>query len=187
MALLQSQANQIARLNKLRLRAFADTLQNQYENPNIYLNLTYEEKIEECIARQEEYQKQSRFNRLIKGANLSDKLTLNEIANTPSPGLTPDQLQLLTSKSWIEQPKTIIIQGACGVGKTCLSSAIGISACAWGYKVQSIRFSDLIEELVSLKFEDRQKLEGRLNKINVLIIEDLGLQQVPTENEVDFF
>ena len=186
--MMQQQRDLLIKLRELRLNGFAEMLETQFNNPDIYVESTFEERLNLCLDEQEAYVKNRRYANLIKKAKLKDKLSLNDIMKAPSPGLSKEQLKVPASNTWITNPQNIIIQGACGVGKTALCCAIGFNACKVQMGTYYYRTSDLLEELESLTaYTAKMKLIKKLSAAKVLILDDFGTTRPSVNSLTSFF
>ena len=109
----------LKRIRQLKLYGFADALENQFANENLYFNSSYYERIEMCIQRQEEYAKNRRFNNLLKAARFKSALEFTDISKTPSEGITTSQLRDLSENSWLSPCRNIVITGAVRYWQDC--------------------------------------------------------------------
>lgn len=182
--LLPSQEKLKSELCKQKLFGFAECYEEQCINPNLYQNLSFEERLNACLIRQEEYEKKKKCERLIKNANFKETLTINEIAKSPSKGLTDELLKIFSGTSWIEKGKNIAITGGCGVGKTTLACAIGRTLASHGISVLYYSTSDILIYIESAKDHlTRTRTYKKFAQIKVLIWDDFGLHGKYSDDE----
>src|ERR1700730_14900305 len=84
-------------------------------------------------------------------------------------------MALATGDSWLEKGATILIFGPPGVGKSHLGSAIGHALIDAGYRVLSMRTSEMVQRLQAA----RQSLQlprviAKLDRFDLLILDDLS-------------
>ncbi len=84
---------------------------------------------------------------------------------------------------YIHKKENIIITGPTGAGKSYVASALGHQACINGYKVMYFNISKLFSKLKMLKADGSDIKEiAKIEKHDLLILDDFGLQQLDTEN-----
>ena len=85
------------------------------------------------------------------------------------------ELSWLTECRFVEAKQNLILLGHPGTGKTHFATALGLEACARGYKVLFKRMAVLVEELTAA-FEAGQlaKLKRRLEMSDLLVIDEWG-------------
>ena len=87
--------------------------------------------------------------------------------------------------SWIEKKQNIIIEGPTGVGKSFIGSALGYQACMYGFKTLYYNATKLFSRLKLLKADGSYaKALKRIEKTDVLIIDDFGIQHLDTQNRL---
>ena len=80
----------------------------------------------------------------------------------------------------------MLITGPTGVGETGLACALAHKGCREGYSAQYIRLTRLLRELTIAKGDGRYvKLLANLAKVDVLILDDLGLMKLNAANRRD--
>ena len=80
----------------------------------------------------------------------------------------------LASCDFIKQRQNIVMIGNPGSGKTHLSIALDMNACEAGYRVKFYTAVNLAAELAeAVQMNRLSKLEKRLSKIDLLIIDEL--------------
>jgi DNA replication protein DnaC len=83
--------------------------------------------------------------------------------------------QQLAGGKWIEEHRSLVIVGPCGVGKSWLACALGQKACRDDRSVLYKRFPRLFAELELGRGDGRYpRLFRALTKVNLLILDDWG-------------
>jgi DNA replication protein DnaC len=84
-------------------------------------------------------------------------------------------------------PRNVLITGPTGVGKTFLATAIGEYACRQGFTCSFTGISVLIEKWQMARSDGTYlKYRDKLNKVDLVIIDDVGLKRLPSEAVQDF-
>jgi len=176
----------LARLRDLRLGGMAQALERQQEQLGTYDGLAFTERLgllveQECIER--EHRKQER---LIRQARFKLRATVQDIDYQHSRNIKQAQIARLAQGEWIDRAQNLLITGPCGSGKTYLACALGHNACLQGYSVRYYRLSRLLLEMTQAKADGSyQKLLVRLAKIQVVLIDDWGLEKLTTAHRND--
>ena len=176
----------LARLRDLRLGAMAQALERQQEQVGTYDGLAFTERLgllveQECLER--EHRKQER---LIRQARFKLRATVQNIDYQHSRNIKQAQIARLAQGEWIERGQNLLITGPCGSGKTYLACALGHNACLQGYSVRYYRLSRLLLEMTQAKADGSyRKLLVRLAKIQVVLIDDWGLEKLTTAHRND--
>lgn len=85
------------------------------------------------------------------------------------------ELSWLTECRFIEAKQNLILLGHPGTGKTHFATAIGMQACARGYKVLFKRMAALVEDLTAAHEAGQlPKLKRRLDACDLLVIDEWG-------------
>lgn len=93
----------------------------------------------------------------------------------------------LSSGEYIKSGTTVLICGATGTVKSFLACALGNKACRLGYKVAYYTMRKLMDVIRVARIEGKdQKLLGRLNKMDVLIIDDFEMKPIDGQQQNDF-
>ncbi len=92
----------------------------------------------------------------------------------------------LAGCDFIRKKENIIITGATGAGKSYLASALGHQACSAGFKVLYYNIAKLFTKLKMLKADATDiKEKEKIEKHDLLILDDFGLQRLDTENRLN--
>lgn len=170
-----AQADMLKRIRQLRLLGFAESLENQFRNQELFFSSGFEERLNMCIDAQEKYAEQRRFYNLLKAAKFKSTLELTDLSTAPSPGITAAQMRDLSDSGWLNPCRNIVISGQCGTGKTALACALGINLCKQGRSVLYYRTSELLDELSNKAYDAKTRLITKVSKVNVLILDDFGI------------
>ena len=176
----------LTRLRDLRLGGMAQALERQQEQVGTYDGLAFTERLgllveQECLER--EHRKQER---LIRQARFKLRATVQDIDYQHSRNIKQAQIARLAQGEWIDRAQNLLITGPCGSGKTYLACALGHNACLQGYSVRYYRLSRLLLEMTQAKADGSyQKLLVRLAKIQIIVIDDWGLEKLTTAHRND--
>lgn len=166
----------VEKLRQMRLSAMAELhLQNVKNN-----------QISECtpdeyLALLTEYEWENRQNlkisRLIKQAKFSQKAELEDITFDVTRNLDKNMFNRLATLNFINRKENIIITGASGVGKSYIAQALGYQSCFNGFKVVYSNTARLFAKMKLSKADGTYIKElQKLQKVNLLILDDFGLQ-----------
>lgn len=143
--------NTAMKLHMLRLHAMADEFERQSGTQGT-LTLSFEDRFSMIVDCEFAKRENGRLSRLIRSAGFSDPTACVEgIDFGARRKLDNAMIQRLSSCEYIASGKNVHILGATGVGKTYLSSALGISACRNSFSVRYTRLPDLLVELALAK------------------------------------
>lgn len=122
------------------------------------------------------------------GAKFKDKqATIESIEYRADRGFTKTQMLELAQLQWIKKKQNLAITGPTGAGKSWIAQALGHQACREGLRVLFMRQPMLIHTMLTAKASHGLPvLLKRLAKINVLIIDDVGVSLMTDEVRRDF-
>jgi DNA replication protein DnaC len=86
-----------------------------------------------------------------------------------------------------ENNENLLFIGTSGTGKTFLSSCIARELLDKGYLVVYRTSDDLIQNLKTIKFENNASLEDLIVNCDLLIIDDLGTEQISEYSKTELF
>lgn len=125
----------------------------------------------ECETRQE-----NQYRRRLKAAGFPYQKTLDEFDFSQlNASVSPEFLRELASCQFVQDRQNVVMIGNPGRGKTHLSIAFGLRACAMGYRVLFKNAATLSTELCEAKDHyNLGKLERNLAKADLLILDELS-------------
>ncbi len=120
--------------------------------------------------------------KLLKAAKLRYKVFIEDITCSTERNLTDAQLAEVADCSFIRRGDNLLITGLTGCGKSYLACAIGNQACNLGLPTLFLSMNHFADELTKARLEGTyQKLIKKLNKKDLLILDDFGLQPLTPE------
>jgi len=166
----------VEKLQQMRIYAMAEMYQHHLKN-NLYNDSTPDEYIALLTDHEWEQRQNKRIDRLIKQAHFRQNASIADVDLTTARNLEKNMFNRLSSLDFVSKKENLIITGASGVGKSYLTQAIGHQACLMGLKVQYHITARLFNRLKLSKLDGTYSKElKKLTKIDVLILDDFGLQ-----------
>lgn len=150
--------------------------------------LGYKEFLIKLIEIEEEGKKRRLAERLTLKAGFDFIKTLDEVEYSFNKSINYQKIKELGTLSFMDRNENIIIIGPPGVGKTMIATGIGINACKAGRSVMFVNAKELMDKLYDSMMKDtlKQTLKS-LNKVQLLIIDELSYLKMDKEKESIFF
>lgn len=144
-------------------------------------------KIVAIVEAEKDSRESNRITKLVKEANFRLPALIEELEISETRGVPADIIMQLSSGEYIKSGTTVLICGATGTGKSFLACALGNKACRLGYKIAYYTMQKLMDVIRVARIEGKdQKLLGKLNKLDVLIIDDFGMKPIDGQQQNDF-
>lgn len=173
----------IQKLKEMRLPVMAQMLAGPTETE---LDMSFEDRLALMVESEWLARRNNRIKRLLKKASFPMTASIENIDYEHQKGLDKKLIQKLAGCGYIEQHLNLIITGMTGSGKTYLASAFGNAACRKNYTVKYMRIPELLLELQTAKLENGfAKYIKQLKKLNLLILDDIGLKTYTLEESRD--
>jgi DNA replication protein DnaC len=123
---------------------------------------------------------------LASGCNPSKSLSQFDFSSAP--GVNRSYFTDLASCTFIQRHENVLLCGPTGVGKTHLGNALGIEALKRNYRVISKPTHRLFMELNTARATGAyNRLMSAIFKCDLLILDDFGLQSLPTPAIQDLY
>ena len=120
--------------------------------------------------------------KLLKAAKLRYKVFIEDITCSTERNLTECQLAEVADCNFVRREDNLLIMGLTGCGKSYLACAIGNQACTLGLSTLFLSMNHFADELTKARLEGTyQKLIKKLDKKDLLILDDFGLQPLTPE------
>ena len=169
-------------LQKLRLSGLATTLDLRLQEARGN-NLTHEEFLELLLQDELNVRHQRMISRRSKAAAFREKRTLDSFDFSFNPSINRAQIYQLATGRFTENAEDVLFIGPPGVGKSHLAQAIGYELIKSGKSVLYRSIFDLLEDLRNDGYEAaHQRAMTRYLKCDLLIIDDMGIKQLPPKS-----
>ncbi|AKL95819.1 insertion sequence IS21 ATP-binding protein IstB [Clostridium aceticum] len=150
--------------------------------------LGYKDFLIKLIQTEEEGKGKRLSQRLIFKAGFDFIKTLDDIEYDFNESISYQKVKELGTLSFMGRKENIIIIGPPGVGKSMIATGIGINACKAGKTVMFVNAKELMDKLSDAVRKDTLKqLLKALNKVDLLIIDELSYLKMDKEKESIFF
>jgi DNA replication protein DnaC len=176
----------LEKLHTLRLTGMADALSDQLEHPDRYGELEFTARLGLLVDREAQDRDNRRLTRNLKTAHLRAQACLEDIDLSRPRGLDRTQILRLAEAGWVTEHQDVLISGATGCGKTYLACALAQAAIRHGRKALYWRTPRLLDELRLAHADGRAaQLLTSWARIDVLVLDDLGLRPLTTAQAAD--
>lgn len=181
------QPNRIASdLRALRLSGMADALEQQLAGAT-WRDVSFEERLEHLITFENELRGKRKVSRILKTANLRNEAHPADFDYSSGRGVDKAVIQSLFRCDWIRDGHlNLLVTGLTGTGKTWTSCAFGYAAALLELTVGYYRVGPLLESLELARHDGlRVKKQDQLRRLDLLILDDLGLETLSHNALID--
>jgi DNA replication protein DnaC len=169
----------VTTLKQLRLSGLLDSLEVRLHEAQSH-NLTHAEFLELILHDELAVRADRAVQRRVKAAGFRELKTLSDFDWSFNPSIKKKQVFDLATGGFIREARDVLWLGPPGVGKSFLVQAIGYQAIKAGFAVLYRSIFDVVRDFLhdeALGSED--KVLARYLKPDLLIIDDMGMKQLP--------
>jgi len=175
----------IEHLRELKLDIMARVLDEQ-RTSTLYDGLPFEERLGLLVDEELTERKNRRLRRLLQSAKLRSNAVIEDVDFAQRRGLDRSLVVTLAGAAWVGEHHNVVVTGPTGAGKTYLACALAHSAIRHGHSALYVRAPRLFEELAIARADGRFiKVMASFARIEVLVIDDLFLRPLETQQAVD--
>jgi len=174
-------------LRQLRLSGLAQSLEVRLQEAAAN-RLTHQEFLELILQDEVNVRGQRLLARRVKSAAFHEPRTLEDFDFSFNPSVKRKQIFDLAAGQFIREHRDVLFIGPPGVGKSHLAQAIGYQAIKNGFLVFYRSIFDLVHDLMEDEaLSGANKALSRYLKPDLLIIDDMGLKQLPKKSGEHLF
>jgi DNA replication protein DnaC len=174
-------------LKKLRLSGVLQTLQLRTQQA-VDDSLSHQEFLLRLLSDEVERRDDKQLGARIRRASFEQHKTLEDFDFVFNPAIPKNKVIDLATCSFVGRHENVLLIGPTGVGKSHLAQALGHRACRAGHSVLYVAAHDMLRQLRAARADhsyDRRML--RFTSPELLIVDDLGLRPLTTEEPVDLY
>ncbi len=142
--------------------------------------LSHEQFLELLVQDEIALRSDRKAERAAKAARFVNMKPLDRFDWQFNPNIDRRRILELATCAFIRQHTDLLFIGPPGTGKTHLAQALGYEAIKRGHSVRYISIFDLVRELMADEALAEGKLLRKYLKPDLLIIDDMGLKQLPS-------
>ena len=166
-------------LKKLRLSGLCQSLDVRLQEASGN-RLSHGEFLELLIQDEMTVRQDRLIQRRVKAAGFREIRTLEDFDWQFNPSIKRQQVYDLATCHFVEQARDVLLLGPPGVGKSHLVQALGHQAIRAGWVVYYRSIFDVVRDFLQEEaFAGQDKVLGRYLKPDLLIIDDMGIKQLP--------
>jgi DNA replication protein DnaC len=169
-------------LKKLRLSGLAGSLEVRLQEA-VSNRLSHAEFLELVLQDELAVRQDRLVERRTRAASFRDQKTLQDFNWDFNRTIKKKQVFDLAAGEFLRQHRDVLLVGPPGVGKSHLCQAIGTQLIRSGYTVLYRSIFDAVRDLLHDEaFDGHQKVLARYLKPDLLILDDMGLKQLPKKS-----
>ncbi len=174
-------------LKKLRLSGLASSLEIRLQEAAGH-SLNHAEFLELILADELAVRADRQRQRRVKAAAFRDLRTIEDFDFAFNPSIKKKQIFDLAACHFIREARDVLLIGPPGTGKSHLVQALGYQAIKAGFTVRYRSIFDVVRDFLHDEaLGGEEKVLNRYLKPDLLIIDDMGMKQLPKRSGEYFF
>jgi DNA replication protein DnaC len=176
------------KLQALKLEGMIGALEQQEQDEGAR-ELSFLDRLALLIDQQWTWRQNQVLARRLRSSHLKGSPCVENVDYRTERGLNRTVIRALAQEScWVKNHEHIFVLGPTGVGKSYIASALAQKACRDGYSVYYARTAALFRDLHLARADGSlKKLLKRLNRIDVLVVDDWAMTPMSEAERRDFW
>jgi DNA replication protein DnaC len=176
------------KLHALKLQGLLEALERQEQDETAH-ELSFLDRLALLVDQQWNWRQNQALARRVRASRLKGAACVENIDYRAERGLSKSVIRALAQDSaWVKNHEHIFVLGPTGVGKSYVASALAQKACRDGYAVYYTRTAALFRDLNLARADGSlRQLLKRLNRIDVLVIDDWAMAPMTEPERRDFW
>jgi DNA replication protein DnaC len=176
------------KLQALKLEGIIEALEQQ-EREESARELSFLDRLALLVDHQWTWRQNQILARRLRASRLKGSPCVENIDYRAERGLNRTVIRALAQESsWVKNHEHIFVLGPTGVGKSYIASALAQKACRDGYSIYYTRAAALFRDLHLARADGSlKKLLRRLNRIDVLVVDDWAMVPMSEAERRDFW
>ena len=176
----------ITKMLAMKLNGMAEAIEEQRKSADV-AGLSFEDRLAMLVERQWLWKENRALSTRLKYAKLRQPACVEDIDYRHPRGLQRSVMEHLSGCDWIRYAQNCIITGPTGAGKSYLACALAQKACRDGYRTVYFYSPKLFREIQAGQADGSlPALLKKLAKVNLLVIDDFGLEKANAALYRDF-
>lgn len=172
----------VDKLHTLGMKAMAEALCDQLDDPAHYAELTFEDRLGLLVDKEADARESRRLKMRLRTAKLRYPAAIEDLDLRAPRGLERAQVLDLARGAWVERRHNVVVTGPTGVGKSFLACALAHAAIRAGHSAYYVRAPRLAEELAIGRADGRYgRLLAHLARTELVVLDDFLLTPAATE------
>lgn len=172
----------IEKMRRMRMKAMAE-IYHQSLQKNLYTDYSIDDYLTLLIDTEWESRQNRQIATLIASAGFKQIAASSDIDYTTPRNLNKNNFERLLSLEFLRNHENIIIEGHTGTGKSFLAQSLGVRSCQLLHKTLFFNCSRFFDQAKLAKLDGSYpKFFKRLQKVELLILDDFGLTSMDYEN-----
>ena len=169
-------------LRELRLSGLAQALEVRVQEAASH-KLSHAEFLELILQDELSVRNERLIDRRVKAAGFRELKPLTDFEWSFNPSIKKKQIYDMAAGGFVRQHRDVLLAGPPGVGKSHLAQAIGRQLVHVGFTVLYRSIFDAVRDFLHDEaFEGHDRIMTRYLKPDLLILDDMGLKQLPKKS-----
>jgi len=174
-------------LKKLRLSGLLDTLDLR-QRQAVEDNTSHVEFLFRLFQDEVDRRESKQIDQRVRRAGFDRICTLEDFDFQFNPDIPKTQILDLATCQFVQRAENILLIGQSGLGKSHLAQALALRACRAGFTARHILAEELFRQLRASRGDGTyERRLARFAKIDVLVIDDLGLRPLAGHEPLDLY